>query len=342
MTVIDNAIYVDGRRVDTPPTLDATFDALEQHGGFAWIGLYRPDAGELDLVADEFGLHALAVEDALSGHQRAKLERYGDTLFAVLRPARYLDETEKVEFGELHLFVGANFIVAVRHAESPHLGQVRHRLEASPDLLARGPLGVFYAIVDQVVDDYEPVLEGLENDVDEIEEQLFSGDAAVPRRIYDLSGEVMEFQRATKPLVQMMTAVRAELEDRGKDDEVALELRRSLRDVLDHVLRVVEKAGEIRETLQNALAVNATLVAQRQNDETQRLTEASLAQTVQTKKISSWAAIIFAPSLITGIYGMNFHYMPELALPWGYPAALLLMFAFGFGLYRVFKKRNWL
>lgn len=342
MTVIDNAIYVDGRRVDTPPTLDATFEALEQYGGFAWIGLYRPDAGELDVVADEFGLHALAVEDALGGHQRAKLERYGDTLFAVLRPARYLDETEKVEFGEVHLFVGGNFIVAVRHAESPNLGSVRHRLEASPELLARGPLGVFYAIVDQVVDDYEPVLEGLENDVDEIEEQLFSGDPAVPRRIYDLAGEVMEFQRATKPIVQMISTVRSELEDRGDADESALELRRSLRDVLDHVIRVVEKAGEIRETLQNALAVNATLVAQRQNDETQRLTEASLAQTVQTKKISSWAAIIFAPSLITGIYGMNFHYMPELALPWGYPAALLLMFGFGFGLYRVFKKRNWL
>jgi magnesium transporter len=342
MTVIDNAIYVDGRRVATPPSLDETFEALEKYGGFAWIGLYRPDAHELGVVAAEFGLHELAVEDALGGHQRAKLEQYGDTLFAVLRPARYLDETEEVEFGEVHLFAGANFIVAVRHAESPHLGRVRHRLEASPWLLARGPLGVFYAIVDEIVDDYDPVLAGLENDVDEIEEQLFSGDPAVARRVYDLAGEVMEFQRATKPLAHMISTVRAELEHRGDEDEAALELRRSLRDVLDHVIRVVEKAGEIRDTLQNALAVNATLVAQRQNDEMQRLTETSVAQNEQTKKISSWAAIIFAPSLITGIYGMNFHNMPELAWPLGYPLALAAMGTFGFVLYRVFKNRNWL
>ncbi|MGX5697482.1 magnesium and cobalt transport protein CorA [Agromyces soli] len=339
MTVIDNAVYVDGLRVATPVSLGDTFEALEEHpGGFAWIGLYRPDAGELGVVADEFGLHPLAVEDALAGHQRAKLERYGDTRFVVLRPARYLDAEEAVEFGEMHLFVGQNFIVGVRHAEAPDVGRVRARLEASDDLLARGPLGVLYAIVDRIVDDYVPVVAGLENDIDEIEDQLFSGDAAVAKRIYDLSGEVMEFQRATKPLVGMIETIRDEL----GEDEVGVELRRSFRDVLDHVIRITDKADEFRQTLQNALTVHATLVAQRQNEVMQSLTETSLAQSEQTKKISSWAAIFFAPSLVAGIYGMNFHNMPELGWEAGYLFAIVLMVVSGFVLYLIFKSKHWL
>lgn len=339
MTVIDNAVYVDGVRVATPVSLGDTFEALEEHpGGFAWIGLYRPDAEELGVVADEFDLHPLAVEDALAGHQRAKLERYGDTRFVVLRPARYLDAEEVVEFGEMHLFVGQNFIVGVRHAEAPDVGRVRARLEASDELLARGPLGVLYAIVDRIVDDYAPVVAGLENDIDEIEDQLFSGDAAVAKRIYDLSGEVMEFQRATKPLVGMIETIRDEL----GDDEVGVELRRSFRDVLDHVIRITDKADEFRQTLQNALTVHATLVAQRQNEVMQSLTETSLAQSEQTKKISSWAAIFFAPSLVAGIYGMNFHNMPELGWEAGYLFAILLMVVSGFVLYLIFKSKHWL
>lgn len=339
MTVIDNAVYVDGVRVATPVSLGDTFEALEEHpGGFAWIGLYRPDAEELGVVADEFGLHPLAVEDALAGHQRAKLERYGDTRFVVLRPARYLDAEEVVEFGEMHLFVGQNFIVGVRHAEAPDVGRVRARLEASDELLARGPLGVLYGIVDRIVDDYAPVVAGLENDIDEIEDQLFSGDAAVAKRIYDLSGEVMEFQRATKPLVGMIETIRDEL----GDDEVGVELRRSFRDVLDHVIRITDKADEFRQTLQNALTVHATLVAQRQNEVMQSLTETSLAQSEQTKKISSWAAIFFAPSLVAGIYGMNFHNMPELGWEAGYLFAILLMVVSGFVLYLIFKSKHWL
>jgi len=338
MTVIDNAIYVDGRRVASPSVLAETFDELERHrGGFAWIGLYRPDPAELGVVADEFGLHELAVEDALAGHQRAKLERYADIRFVVLRPARYIDVDERVEFGEVHLFVGADFVVAIRHAEKPDLGRVRARLEETPELLARGPVGVLYTVVDQVVDEYAPVVAGLENDIDEIEEQLFSGDAAVARRIYDLSGEVMEFQRAVKPLREMIEAIRDELGDAAaaepEGDE--LELRRSFRDVLDHVIRITEKVDEFRQTLQNALSVHATLVAQRQ-------TETSIAQSEQTKKISGWAAIFFAPSLVAGIYGMNFDRMPELHWAFGYPFALLLMFVSGWVLYLIFKSRHWL
>lgn len=335
MTVIDNAIYVRGRRVATPADLHLTFDALPGDDGFAWIGLYRPDAEELAAVANEFDLHPLAVEDAFVGHQRAKLDRYGDTQFVVLRPARYLDAEEQVEFGEVEIFVGARFLIAVRHAEAPDLAVVRHRLEESPELLARGPLQVLYAILDQVVDDYAPVIDGLEHDIDEIEAQLFTGDPAVTKRIYDLSGEIMDIQRAVRPLVGIITSIRNDLEARHGKHGAALELRRSLRDVLDHVIRVVEKVEEFRLTLQNALSVHATLVAQRQN-------ETSLAQSEQTKKLSSWAAILFAPSLITGIYGMNFVFMPELAQPWGYPVAVLSMIAFAVALYLVFKARGWL
>ena len=335
MTVIDNAIYVDGHRAASPQTLSRTSEALLEHGGFAWIGLYRPESVQLNILAAEFELHPLAVEDALLGHQRAKLEQYGDMRFVVLRPARYIDAEESVEFGEVEVFVGADFVVAIRQAEAPNLALVRQRLEGTPDLLMRGPLAVLYAILDRIVDDYEPVVAGLENDIDEIEGQLFTGEPSVTKRIYDLSGEVMEFLRALRPLNGMIATLRHDLEDSYGDDPEKLELRRLFRDIGDHVILMVEKIEEFRQTLQNALSVHATLVAQRHN-------ETSLAQSDQTKRISSWAAILFAPSLITGIYGMNFVYMPELASPWGYPIALLAMVVFAFGLYRVFKARNWL
>ena len=338
MPVIDNAIYNGGVRVATPVTLEETFETREEHGGFAWIGLYRPTDHELDAVASEFQLHQLAVEDARKGHQRAKLERYGDNLFIVLRPARYLDDIEQVEFGELHVFIGPDFAITIRRAESPDLAKVRHRLEGSPELLAKGPEAVLYAVLDQVVDEYWPVDQGLENDIDEIEDQLFSGDPEVTRRIYDLASEVMEFQRATRPLIDMFALL-----ERGFEKyDVDLELRRYLRDVKDHVIRIVERGESFRQLLQNALSVHATLVAQRQNEEIKRLTETSLAQSEQTKKISSWAAILFAPALVGTIYGMNFTYMPELLWEWGYPFAILLMVGSGLTLYAIFKRRNWL
>jgi len=342
VTLIDDAIYVDGRRVESPAGLAGTLEALERVGGFAWIGLYRPDEAELGIAASEFGLHELAVEDALTGHQRAKLDRYAETRFVVLRPARYMDADESVEFGEVHVFVGPRFVIAIRHAESPDLKKVRARLEATPELLERGPLGVLYAIVDQVVDEYEPVVAGLENDIDEIEFQLFSGDRAVTKRIYDLSGEVMELQRAIRPLTAILTTLRHDLESELRDDPHALELRRSFRDVLDHVLSITEKTEEFRQTLTNALMTHTTLVAQQQNDEMRLLTETSLRQTEQAKKISGWAAIIFAPSLVAGIYGMNFTVMPWLSSPWGFAFAIFIMVGFGAALYVVFRLRGWL
>ena len=164
MTLMDNAVYVAGRRTASPSSLDETYALLRERQGMAWIGLYRPDLDELQSMAREFELHHLAVDDAIAAHQRPKLERYGNTLFVVLRPARYLDDVEKVEFGELHVFVGPEFVVTVRHAESPDLALVRHRLEQTPELLRLGPEAVLYAILDQVVDEYTPVVAGLEND----------------------------------------------------------------------------------------------------------------------------------------------------------------------------------
>ncbi|MFI7494172.1 magnesium and cobalt transport protein CorA [Kocuria sp. M4R2S49] len=338
MTLVDNVVYVEGRRASTPEDLDETYAVMRGHGGMAWIGLYRPEPPEVQSVAAEFRLHDLAVEDALKGHQRAKLERFGDTLFVVLRPARYLDDVEKVEFGELHVFVGRDFVVTVRHAESPDLAAVRRRLEAAPELLGAGPQAVLYGILDEVVDGYAPVVAGLENDIDEIEDQIFGADRDVSRRVYELSREVIEFQRAVHPLVAMLEALQLGAEKYG----LGLELQQRLRDVQDHAIRVGERADAFRLLLQNALTVHATLVGQRQNDEMQRLTESALAQSEEVKRISSWAAILFAPTLVGTVYGMNFEHMPELAWPLGYPLALLAMLGMGVALYGVFKWKRWL
>ncbi|CAA9487458.1 MAG: Magnesium and cobalt transport protein CorA, partial [uncultured Rubrobacteraceae bacterium] len=173
MTIVDSAIYVDGRRTDDPESLRETHEAAREHGGVAWIGLYRPTEEEFASVAEECGLHELAVEDAVKAHQRPKLDRYGETLFVVLRAARYLDRPETVEFGEVHVFVGPDFVVTVRHGEAPDVGEVRGRMERHSDLLRRGPEAILYAIMDRIVDDYGPVVAGLENDIDEIETEVF-------------------------------------------------------------------------------------------------------------------------------------------------------------------------
>lgn len=338
MSLVDNAVYVDGHRTADPKSLDETYEVLRERSGMAWIGLYRPEPAEIRSVAREFDLHGLAVEDAVSAHQRAKLERYGSVLFTVLRPARYLDDIERVEFGELHVFTGKDFVVTIRHAEAPDLGKVRRRLEQSPDLLRLGPEAILYAILDQVVDEYAPVVAGLENDIDEIEDELFQGNPEVSRRIYELSREVIEFQRATHPLLEMLTRL-----EFGFDKyDVDAELRRNLRDVHDHAIRVVERADSFRALLQNALTVQSTLIGQRQNDEMRSLTETSLAQNEEVKKISAWAAILFAPTLVGTVYGMNFDNMPELHWRAGYPLAIGLMVLTSITLYLVFKRRDWL
>jgi magnesium transporter len=338
-SMVDAAIYRDGYRVDTPSTVTEAAQRLrESPGTMAWIGLYRPTAAQFLPVAEAFNLHEVAVEDAIVAHQRPKIERYGDTLFVVLRAATYLDKEEEVEFGEIHVFVGENFVLTVRHSRTPDLSAVRHRMEDDPELLAVGPEAVLYAILDSVVDGYAPVVAGVDKDIDEIETQVFRGDPNVSRRIYELSSEVVEFQRATRPLLDILDRLVAGFGKYGTTEE----MQRYLRDVADHATTVTERVASFRLNLSDILTVNATLVTQRQNEEIKRLTEASFDQNEDVKRISAWAAIIFAPTLVGTVYGMNFVNMPELQWEWGYPFALGLMALVSVGLWLVFRARGWL
>ncbi|WP_079051906.1 magnesium and cobalt transport protein CorA [Streptomyces regalis] len=338
-SVVEAALYQDGVRVSSPATLAETYRELrDQPSGMAWIGLARPTESELLSLAAEFDLHPLAVEDAMEAHQRPKLERYGDTLFVVLRAARYLDAPEEVDFGELHVFVGPDFVITVRHGAAPDLSSVRRRMEETPELLKLGPEAVLYAILDAVVDGYEPVVVGVQNDIDEIETEVFRGDPEVSRRIYELSREMVEFQRATRPLVGMLHGLMAGFSKYGTDEE----LQRYLRDVADHVTHTSERVDGFRQALTEILTVNATLVTQQQNAEMRALAEAGFEQNEEIKKISSWAAILFAPTLVGTIYGMNFEHMPELRWVLGYPFAIALMGIVCTSLYVIFKRRDWL
>ncbi|MEU9451193.1 magnesium and cobalt transport protein CorA [Streptomyces sp. NPDC048277] len=339
LSIVEAALYRDGVRVSTPATLAETYRELrEQSAGMAWIGLARPTSDELLSLASEFGLHPLAVEDAMEAHQRPKLERYGSTLFVVLRAARYLDAPEEVDFAELHVFVGPDFVITVRHGAAPDLSAVRRRMEDSPDLLKLGPEAVLYAILDAVVDGYAPVVSGVQNDIDEIETEVFRGDPEVSRRIYELSREMVEFQRATRPLVGMLHGLMAGFTKYETDEE----LQRYLRDVADHVTHISERVDGFRQALTEILTVNATLVTQQQNAEMRALAEAGFEQNEEIKKISSWAAILFAPTLVGTIYGMNFREMPELHWALGYPFAVVLMAVVCTSLYLIFKRKDWL
>ena len=257
-----------------------------------------------------------------------KLERYGDTLFLVLRSARYLDDAETVEFGEVHIFAGPEFVITVRHAEASDLHGIRRDLEARPELLARGTTAILHAILDRVVDDYGPVVAGIRNDIDEIEDDVFAGSPTVSRRIYELSREVIAFQRAVKPLPPILNRL-LDSHDAGEEQ------RRFLRHVLDHVVQVEEQVDSFRELLSNILSVNLT-------QETKALSEVSNAQNEQVKRISAWAAVLFAPTVVGTVYGMNFDHMPGLHWQFGYPLALVLMAAISLGLYVLFKHRNWI
>ncbi len=271
--LVDSGVYVDGVRRASPVSLADTYRCLQQlDDAMAWIGLLRPGREQIGSLAAEFQLPDLAVEDAINAHQRPKLERYGDTLFVVLRAARYLDERDAVEFAELHLFLGPGFVITVRHGGTPDLAEVRRRLEAEPNVLAFGPEAVLYAVLDRVVDGYAPVVAGLENDIDEIETEVFGGDPNASRRIYELSREVIQFQRAARPLLKVVDELTHGFDRYGTDEE----LRRRMRDVADHLTQVVERVDGFRHLLQNILTVNATLVSQAQNEEMRSLTAAEL------------------------------------------------------------------
>jgi magnesium transporter len=326
MTVALNTVYIDQIAPVASPSLDETFAMLAGHGATASICLHRPDAEELGDVAVALDLHELAVEDSSEGHQRPKLERYGDTLFAVLKPALYLDKEERVEFGEVHAFVGPRFFLAVVKADPRGERAVPNalkRMSGKPGLVTVGPQAELWALFDSIVDDYRPVIDGLEEDINQIEDQLFSGESGTSKRIYELFGEVVDFQRATRPLISMLDNIH-----RGAEKyHLPVEMQRRFRDVLDHVIRAAERADTFRALLQNALTVDATLAQQKQNDD--------------TKRISGWAAILFAPTLIAAIYGMNFAHMPELSWTYGYPLSILAMVLFAVVLYVVFKVKRW-
>jgi magnesium transporter len=322
--IVDCAVYREGRRDDEDLSLHEAVSARGAPEAFVWIGLYEPSEDEFDSIRREFALHDLAVEDAIHAHQRPKLEVYGETVFIVLKTARYIDPEEVVRLGEILIFLGSDFIITVRHGEASSLKQVRFRLEADPALLKCGPGAVLHAIVDQVVDDYAPALFGLGEDIDEIEDEVFSGSRTNPaERIYKLKRETLEFNKATGPLVKPIDGLA-----RGHYELIHPEVRAYFGDVNDHLLRIHDQLESYRDLLTSILEANLAQVTVRQN------------QDVRT--ISAFVAIVAVPTMIAGIYGMNFAHMPELHWTFGYPLVIGLMVAICFGLYRYFKRVGWL
>jgi magnesium transporter len=325
VTIVACAVYEEGRRRDGHVPLEKAYDACRRdHSAWVWIGLVEPTMEEFDSVKREFELHELAVEDAVKAHQRPKLEVYGDSLFIVLKTARYHETEEVVEFGEILLFVGAGFIISVRHGQAAELHGVRKTVEGSPERLRCGPSAALHAIIDRVVDEYEPVLAGIEDDIEEVEEELFSPSRTnSAQRIYKLKREATEMHRATAPLMGPLEQL-----SNGQYELVEHGMLEYFRDVYDHLLRANEVVDGFRDSLASALNANLTQVSVRQNDD--------------MRKISAWAAILAVPTVIAGVYGMNFQHMPELKWTAGYPLAVGGMLLICFGLYRVFKRAGWL
>ncbi len=323
--IVDCALYRDGHRVEeTRNLVKIASQARHDDHAFVWMGLFEPSETDLEGVARLFGLHQLAVEDAVRAHQRPKIDAYDDSLFVVLRTLSYLDTTSDVETGEIAMFVGHDMAITVRHGEGSELASVRHRMESHPEVLKHGPAAVLYAVSDAVVDTYSAVANELQTDVDELERSVFS-----PRRtddferVYKLKRELQEFRRAVVPLVEPMTEL-------AEQDVVAvpIEARPFFRDVLDHLLRVQEQVESLDGLLAGILQAHVAQVGLRQNED--------------MRKISAWVAIIAVPTAIAGIYGMNFDIMPELHWHFGYAYAIGLMIVICFLLYRAFKRSGWL
>jgi magnesium transporter len=322
--IVDCAIYEDGVRRDGHVELAHAYDERHEAGKFVWIGLYEPTEAEFDSLRREFDLHPLAVEDAIHAHQRPKLELYDDMVFLVLKTARYVDPMEVIQLGEVLVFLGPDYVITVRHGEASSLKPVREALDHDPDRLRKGPGAVLHAILDLVVDDYQPAIDGLETDIEEVEADLFSGERRNPaERIYKLQREVLSFRKATAPLVDPIERLA-----KGYVEHIHPETRDYFRDVNDHLIRVRDQLDAMRDLLAGSLQANLAQVGVRQNEDMRR--------------ISAWVAIIAVPTAIAGIYGMNFEDMPELRWHFGYPAALLLMLVICVGLYRYFKRAGWL
>jgi magnesium transporter len=324
--VVDCGLYDEGHRQGGLIELETALSRADAcQDGFVWIGLHDPSPEVVEAVGKRFELHPLAVEDAVHAHQRPKLEVFGDTLFLVLKTARYVDSREPVEIGEVMIFVGPRFAVTVRHGEGSPLHDVRLDLEAHPDLLGIGPSSVLYAVADRIVDDYADVIERLDIDVDAVEAEVFSGaDANPTERIYKLKREVLEFKRAVAPLVGPMQRLATEQAGLPIDPRTAAYFR----DVNDHLVRDAEQIVAFDELLTGILQANFAQLTVRDNQD--------------LRKISSWVAIAAVPTMIFGLYGMNFEHMPELGWQYGYPAVLLVVLAICLALFRTFKRHGWL
>jgi len=321
--IVDCAVYEKGKRITETLSIEHALDHVG-HEGFVWLGLYEPTHEEFEAVREVFGLHELAAEDAVAAHQRPKLEVYQDSLLVVLKTARYLDETEEIEFGEIIILTGKQYVLIVRHGKASELGPVRRALEATPHMLELGPSAVLHAVMDRVVDDYSPVVAGLENDIGEVEQDVFSSASTYPsERIYFLKREVLEFRTAVGSLLEPLVRL-----TRGEIAVVDPGSREYFRDVFDHAVRVASMVDQQRDLLTSILDANLTQIGVRQNED--------------MRKFSAWVAVGVVPTLVAGIFGMNFDRLPGAHVWWGFPLVLVLMAVVAGILYRSFRRSGWL
>ena len=323
--IVDQAVYRNGKRMHCGDLSDE-LEALRSRGqGFIWIGLKDPTDAEFALVNDELQLHPLAVEDAVKGNQRPKLEVYDGSVFLVIKTLRYLEKTSDIETGEVMIFVGDQFVVTVRRGEANPLAGVRQRLEQMPEHLEHGPMAVAYSVIDSIVDNYTLIDSEVSEDLEIIERQVFSGSREVHApSIYALKREVLEFKRASIPLAEPLRRLAEDEEIPGMKDEA----RPFFRDVSDHLLRVNDHAESYDRLLTDVLNAHLAQISVQQNDDMRR--------------ISAWVAIAAVPTMIAGIYGMNFDHMPELHWAYGYFIVLGVMATACVGLYRAFRRSGWL
>ncbi len=327
----DSAVYEDGRRGRGRLSVTEAAELSRTTSGFVWIGLRQPSETDIAAVAREFDLPPLAVEDAVSAHQRPKLEVYDDVVFVVLKPVDYIDHTEIVQVSEVAIFVGPGFVVTVRHGPTTVLRDVRAEFDAGSDLSELGPSGVLYRIADLVVDQYEQTIDYINEDVDEIEAQVFSGDEGDhAERIYKLKREISLFRRAVLPLLRPLERLTLGLVPGVHPDSAPY-----FRDVHDHVQRTSDAIESHDRLLNDALQANIAMVALRQN-------EIFVRQNEDMRKISAWAAIALVPTAVAGIYGMNFTNMPELKWRYGYFVVVAFIAAACAALYRLFRRNGWM